>query len=101
MQGKMSLVGPRPERPEIAGQLERVIPEYQRRLNVRPGVTGLAQVLQPPDTNLNMVSSKLSLDLYYIDHACFWLISGSSWPPCRMYSASRRRRLRGFSGFPR
>jgi len=73
LQGKMSLVGPRPERPEIVGQLERVIPEYRRRLNVRPGVTGLAQVLQPPDTNLNMVSSKLSLDLHYIDHASFWL----------------------------
>jgi Bacterial sugar transferase len=40
---------------------------------VRPGVTGLAQVLQPPDTNLNMVSSKLSLDLHYIDHCSFWL----------------------------
>jgi lipopolysaccharide/colanic/teichoic acid biosynthesis glycosyltransferase len=73
MQGKMSLVGPRPERPEIAGQLERIYPEYRRRLNVRPGVTGLAQVLQFPDTNLNMVSRKLSLDLYYIDHAGFWL----------------------------
>jgi hypothetical protein len=73
LQGKMSLVGPRPERPEIVGQLERVIPEYRRRLNVRPGVTGLAQVLQPPDTNLNMVSSKLSLDLYYIDHCNLWL----------------------------
>ena len=73
LQGKMSLVGPRPERPEIVGQLERVIPEYRRRLNVRPGTTGLAQVLQPPDTNLNMVSSKLSLDLHYVDHASFWL----------------------------
>jgi len=73
LQGKMSLVGPRPERPEIVGQLERVYPEYRRRLNVRPGVTGLAQVLQPPDTNLSMVGRKLSLDLYYIDHASFWL----------------------------
>jgi len=73
MQGKMSLIGPRPERPEIVEQLERVYPEYWRRLNVRPGVTGLAQVLQPPDTNLSMVSRKLSLDLYYIDHAGFWL----------------------------
>ncbi len=73
LQGNMSLVGPRPERPEIVGQLERVYPEYRRRLNVRPGVSGLAQVLQPPDTNLTMVSRKLSLDLYYIDHAGFWL----------------------------
>ena len=69
----MSLIGPRPERPEIVVQLERVIPEYRRRLNVRPGVTGLAQVLQPPDTNLSMVSSKLFLDLYYIDHCNLWL----------------------------
>ena len=73
LQGKMSLVGPRPERPEIVAQLKQVYPEYRRRLNVRPGVTGLAQVLQPPDTNLSMVSRKLSLDLYYIDHAGFWL----------------------------
>ena len=73
LQGKMSLVGPRPERPEIVGQLERVYPEYRRRLNVRPGVTGLAQVLQPPDTSLSMVRRKLSLDLYYIDHASLWL----------------------------
>ena len=73
LQGKMSLIGPRPERPEIVVQLERVIPEYRRRLNVRPGVTGLAQVLQPPDTNLSMVSSKLFLDLYYIDHCNLWL----------------------------
>ena len=100
LQGKMSLVGPRPERPEIVGQLERVIPDYRRRLNVRPGVTGLAQVLQPPDTNLGMVSSKLSLDLHYIDHATSGSISGFSWPPCRMFSASRRRRSHGFSGFP-
>jgi lipopolysaccharide/colanic/teichoic acid biosynthesis glycosyltransferase len=73
LQGKMSLIGPRPERPELVVQIERVYPEYRRRLKVRPGVTGLAQVLQPPDTNLSMVSSKLSLDLYYIDRCCFWL----------------------------
>jgi len=73
LQGKMSLIGPRPERPELVVQLERVYPEYRRRLNVRPGVTGLAQVLQPPDTNLSMVSSKLSLDFYYIDRCSFWL----------------------------
>ena len=73
LQGKMSLIGPRPERPELVVQLERVFPEYGRRLSVRPGVTGLAQVLQPPDTNLSMVSSKLSLDLHYIDHCSLWL----------------------------
>ena len=48
LQGKMSLVGFRPERPEIVGQLERVIPEYRRRLNVRPGVTELARSCNLP-----------------------------------------------------
>lgn len=73
LQGNMSLVGPRPERPEIIVQLEKVLPRYCRRLDVRPGLTGLAQVLQPPDTDLNMVRSKLDFDLHYVDHWCLWL----------------------------
>ena len=50
LMGEMSLVGPRPERPEFLAQLERALPDYRQRLTVRPGVTGLAQVQQPPDT---------------------------------------------------
>jgi lipopolysaccharide/colanic/teichoic acid biosynthesis glycosyltransferase len=73
LQGKMSLIGPRPERPEIVIELEKVLPRYRRRLDVRPGLTGLAQVLQPPDTDLNMVRSKLAFDLHYVDHWCLWL----------------------------
>jgi lipopolysaccharide/colanic/teichoic acid biosynthesis glycosyltransferase len=73
LQGKMSLIGPRPERPEIVRELERALPRYRRRLNVRPGLTGLAQVLQPPDSDLNMVRSKLAFDLYYVDHWSLWL----------------------------
>jgi lipopolysaccharide/colanic/teichoic acid biosynthesis glycosyltransferase len=64
--GNMSLVGPRPERPEIALELERVIPYYHDRLGVRPGMTGLAQVQLPPDTDLDSVRRKLAHDLYYI-----------------------------------
>ena len=67
LQGKMSLVGPRPERPEIVPELEKALPEYRRRLEVRPGLTGLAQVLQAPDTDLNMVRTKLAFDLHYIE----------------------------------
>ncbi len=73
LQGKMSLVGPRPERPEIVPGLEKALPGYRRRLDLRPGLTGLAQVLQPPDTDLNMVRTKLALDLYYVDHWSLWL----------------------------
>jgi lipopolysaccharide/colanic/teichoic acid biosynthesis glycosyltransferase len=73
LRGEMSLVGPRPERPEIVAQLERVFPEYRDRLLVRPGLTGLAQVLQGPDTSLNSVQSKLRYDLFYVDNLGFWL----------------------------
>jgi lipopolysaccharide/colanic/teichoic acid biosynthesis glycosyltransferase len=71
--GEMSLVGPRPERPEIAFQLERALPRFQERLSVRPGVTGLAQVQLPPDVDLNSVRRKLACDLYYIGQITPWL----------------------------
>ena len=73
LQGYMSLVGPRPERPEIVCELEKALPRYRRRLNVRPGLTGLAQVLQAPDTDLNMVRTKLAFDLHYVEHWSLWL----------------------------
>ena len=71
--GQMSLVGPRPERPEFLNQLERALPEYRRRLSVRPGLTGLAQVQQPPDTDISSVRRKLNYDLYYVQSINLWL----------------------------
>jgi lipopolysaccharide/colanic/teichoic acid biosynthesis glycosyltransferase len=68
LKGDMSLVGPRPERPEFVAALEQQIPRYRDRLTVRPGVTGLAQVYLPPDTDLNSVRRKLAYDLFYIRH---------------------------------
>jgi lipopolysaccharide/colanic/teichoic acid biosynthesis glycosyltransferase len=73
LRGEMSLIGPRPERPEIVHELERVFPDYRRRLSVRPGVTGLAQVLQAPDTDLEMVRRKLLFDLHYLEAWNLWL----------------------------
>jgi lipopolysaccharide/colanic/teichoic acid biosynthesis glycosyltransferase len=73
LRGEMSLIGPRPERPEFIPELERALPVYRQRLNVRPGVTGLAQVQLPPDTDLESVRRKLAHDLYYIRHLSPWM----------------------------
>ncbi len=73
VRGDMCLVGPRPERPEFTPLLEQVIPHYRDRLAVRPGVTGLAQVQLPADTDLDSVRRKLAYDLYYIRYLNGWL----------------------------
>jgi lipopolysaccharide/colanic/teichoic acid biosynthesis glycosyltransferase len=73
LRGEMSLIGPRPERPEFLPELERALPAYRQRLQVRPGVTGLAQVQLPPDTDLASVRKKLAHDLYYVRHLSPWL----------------------------
>ncbi len=65
----MSLVGPRPERPEIASRLVEHLPAYPQRLAVPPGVTGLAQVELPPDHELEDVRRKLAVDLEYLHRA--------------------------------
>jgi lipopolysaccharide/colanic/teichoic acid biosynthesis glycosyltransferase len=73
LRGDMSLVGPRPERPEFVPALERALPGYRERLGVRPGVTGLAQVQLPPDTDLDSVRRKLAYDLHYVRQRGPWL----------------------------
>jgi lipopolysaccharide/colanic/teichoic acid biosynthesis glycosyltransferase len=73
IRGDMSLIGPRPERPEFVPTLQGAIPHYIDRLLVRPGVTGLAQVQQPADTDLESVRRKLAYDLYYVRQVSFWL----------------------------
>jgi lipopolysaccharide/colanic/teichoic acid biosynthesis glycosyltransferase len=72
LRGDMSLIGPRPERPEFCPQLEQAIPHYRERLKVRPGVTGFAQVQLPPDTDFDSVRIKLAYDLYYIRACGLW-----------------------------
>jgi lipopolysaccharide/colanic/teichoic acid biosynthesis glycosyltransferase len=69
LRGEMSLVGPRPERPEFVEVLRTAIPHYESRLKVRPGITGLAQINLPPDSDLNSVRRKQALDLQYIAEA--------------------------------
>lgn len=73
LKGEMSLVGPRPERPVFVKELRRTFPHYEDRLLVRPGVTGLAQVQLPPDTDLESVRRKLVRDVHYVERLDFWL----------------------------
>ena len=71
--GDMSLVGPRPERPEFVRVLGEQVEGYMNRHSVRPGITGLAQVNLPPDTDLGSVRKKIILDQEYIDTASFMM----------------------------
>lgn len=73
LKGEMSLVGPRPERPEFVELLSRAIPGYVDRLAVLPGITGLAQINLPPDTDLDSVRRKLVLDRMYIRETGLWM----------------------------
>ncbi len=63
LKGEMSLVGPRPERPEFVCVLAEAVPGYRNRLAVRPGITGLAQINLPPDTDLVSVQRKIRAGL--------------------------------------
>lgn len=67
--GDMSIVGPRPERPEIARQYEQELPEFALRLQVKAGLTGLAQVYGRYNTD---PYSKLRMDLMYINDMSMW-----------------------------
>jgi lipopolysaccharide/colanic/teichoic acid biosynthesis glycosyltransferase len=71
--GQMSLVGPRPERPEFVADLEWDLPHYRTRLKLRPGITGLTQLLLPPDTDIESVRRKLVFDMYYVRSVSPWL----------------------------
>jgi lipopolysaccharide/colanic/teichoic acid biosynthesis glycosyltransferase len=71
--GDMSLVGPRPERPELVGPLSKALPGYGDRHRLRPGLTGPAQVQLPPDTDLDSVRRKLALDRWYVRSRSVWL----------------------------
>lgn len=72
LRGDMSMIGPRPERPEFVPTLEAALPGYSGRLQVLPGVTGLAQIHLEADSDLASVERKLAMDLYYIKTMSFW-----------------------------
>ncbi len=68
LEGEMSLVGPRPERPFFVEQIRKELPLYQRRHRVKPGITGWAQVKWGYDESLEDVRQKLKFDLFYMEN---------------------------------
>ena len=73
LKGEMSLIGPRPERPEFVEGLEETIPFYRARLAVRPGLTGWAQTRFTYGSSVEDTLVKLQYDLYYIKHLSLYL----------------------------
>jgi exopolysaccharide biosynthesis polyprenyl glycosylphosphotransferase len=69
LRGDMSLIGPRPERPEFEDALEQAIPHYRLRHWLRPGLSGWAQVCHPYGASVEDARQKLSYDLYYLRNA--------------------------------
>lgn len=72
LRGEMSIVGPRPERPEMVRDLKTKICDYEKRLLVKPGITGLAQVKHKYDETIEDVKKKVKYDLLYIRKMCLW-----------------------------
>ncbi|MDE1921614.1 MAG: sugar transferase [Candidatus Omnitrophica bacterium] len=72
LKGEMSLIGPRPERPVFVEQFRQQICDYEKRLYVKPGITGLAQVYHRYDQTIEDVKKKIKYDVLYIKRMCLW-----------------------------
>lgn len=73
LRGEMSIIGPRPERPAFVEHLNKQVAGYKKRLQVKPGITGLAQVRLKYDETIKDVKRKIKLDLLYIRKMCLWV----------------------------
>jgi len=72
LRGEMSLVGPRPERPEFMEELSDQIPYYLDRLGLQPGLTGVAQILNGYDNEIESFRRKVAFNLYYLQNCSAW-----------------------------
>ncbi|MBT5018969.1 MAG: sugar transferase, partial [Planctomicrobium sp.] len=72
IRGEMSLVGPRPERPEFMQELSGEIPYYLDRLGLKPGLTGVAQIINGYDNEIESFRRKAAFDLFYLQHCTTW-----------------------------
>jgi lipopolysaccharide/colanic/teichoic acid biosynthesis glycosyltransferase len=73
LMGEMSFVGPRPERPIFVDELSEKIPYYAIRHNIKPGITGWAQVCYPYGASVEDALRKLEYDLYYMKNISIFL----------------------------
>lgn len=73
LRGEMSFVGPRPERPQLVGEISRSLPIYRVRHAVRPGITGWAQIHFRYGQSIEDARTKLEYDLYYVKHCSLLL----------------------------
>lgn len=72
LKGEMSIIGPRPERPFFVEKFKNEVLDYEKRLQVKPGITGLAQVWHRYDETTRDVQIKVKYDLLYIKKMCLW-----------------------------
>jgi exopolysaccharide biosynthesis polyprenyl glycosylphosphotransferase len=72
LKGEMSFIGPRPERPIFVEKFKKEISDYELRLQVKPGITGLAQVWHRYDETIADVRKKIKYDVLYIKRLCLW-----------------------------
>lgn len=79
LRGEMSLIGPRPEQPEFARQYCQSLPDYHRRHVIRPGLSGLSQVVQGYTSDDQGTRMKLALDLRYISKSGFRMEAYVFW----------------------
>ena len=73
LRGDMSLIGPRPERPELASVLQESLPSFNRRMEVKAGITGLAQTSNGYASSIESYRRKLAFDILYVKRRCLWL----------------------------
>lgn len=71
--GHMSIIGPRPERPELAEEINKHVPHFHHRLKIKPGITGLAQVRYMYGASIKDSARKLKFDLLYMKRKCWFL----------------------------
>jgi lipopolysaccharide/colanic/teichoic acid biosynthesis glycosyltransferase len=68
LRGEMSLVGPRPERPFYVEQFKKILPRYDERHLVRPGITGWSHINMRRNVDTSAIGERLSYDLFYLEH---------------------------------
>jgi lipopolysaccharide/colanic/teichoic acid biosynthesis glycosyltransferase len=73
IKGEMSIVGPRPERPELEEQIVQKLPYWNCRYLLKPGLTGWAQIKYQYASDLDTSEEKLAYDLFYVKNASFFL----------------------------